>query len=448
MFIRLLFLSIAIFSALFIYISYLNPLSIRFQYLKDSYLETSLSILLISSFFLGALITFFIYLVKDISRAFRERREKKEREQLWERFYLATDALLKGNLSKAEKHILVYLKKRFDDPKAYLKLAEIYQKGGRHQEAIETLRKAKGLKVDQLEILFREAQIYKEMHDYSGATKALEEIIALSPTNLEAMRQLRDIYIDEREWDRALKLQGKIIKRSPDEEIEQERRLQQGLKYECARLDAERGEEEKGIKELKEIIKEDRSFTPPQVLLGELLYKTGETKEAIKVWQKGFEETHEIIFLNKLEDLFLSQEDPRGIIHLYLEAMEKNPNNVVIPFFYARLCLRLEMIDEALQRLKEMELSLSDHPSYHYLLAEVYAHRADYEQAAGEYRKGLELEGGDYIPYRCTSCQKEAKEWLPFCSRCGQWGTYTVCTQEEIKAPLSPLPSKLMSWDF
>ncbi|MBW2038730.1 MAG: DUF1049 domain-containing protein [Deltaproteobacteria bacterium] len=448
MFIRLFFLFVTIFAGLFIYISYLNPLSVKFQYLKGSYLDTSLSILLISSFFVGTLITFLIYLAKDVRRSFKERKDKKEREQLWQRFYLATDALFKGNLPKAEKQILAYLKKRPDDPEAYLKLAEIHQKGARPQEAIETLKKAKDLKKDQLEILFKEAQIYKETQESPGAIKALQEIITLYPSNLEAMRELRDIYIDEREWDLALELERKIIKMSPEEEIERERKLQHGLRYEHARLMAERGEEDKGIKELKEIIKEDHSFSPPQVLLGELLRRTGEIKEAIKVWQKGFEWSREIIFLNKLEDLYLSQEDPRGIIHLYLEAMEKNPDNIVIPFFYARLCLRLEMIDEALGRLKEMGATLSDHPSYHYLLAEVYSHRADYEQAAEEYRKGLELEGGVHIPYRCTSCQKEVNDWLPSCPKCGQWGTFVVCTQEEIKVPLSPLSSQLMAWDF
>jgi lipopolysaccharide biosynthesis regulator YciM len=152
--------------------------------------------------------------------------------------------------------------------------------------------------------------------------------------------------------------------------------------------------------------------------------------------------------LNKVEDLYLSEENPRGIIHLYLDAMKKEPNNIVIPFFYARLCLRLEMIDDALEKLQEMEPNLAEHPSYHYLLAEGYSHRGDHEQAAAEYRKGLKLEGGTYVPYRCTNCQREVKEWLPLCPSCNQWGTFTTCTQEEIKVPLLPHPSQVMNWDF
>ncbi|OGP54460.1 MAG: hypothetical protein A2Y65_09775 [Deltaproteobacteria bacterium RBG_13_52_11] len=448
MFMRISFLSIIIFMGLFIYLYILNPVGVTFQYFTGSYLETSLSILLITSFLIGALIIFFVYSIRDIRRVFRGRREKKEKEQLWDIFYSATDALFKNDLPKAEKQIMHYLKKKSDDPNAYLKLAEIYQKWGKVKKAIETLEKARDLKKDRLEILFMEAQIYKVAKDYPGATRTFKEIITLNPKNREALRELRDIYIEEREWEEALKLQRRIIKISPKGEIDQEKKLQQGLQYERAKLIAETGKEGRGIKEVKEILKENPSFIPAQVLLGELLRQAGKMKDAIRVWQRGFEKTREIIFLNKLEDLYLSEEHPRGIINLYLDAIEKNPDNIVIPFFFARLCLRLEMIEEALEKLKDMESELSDHPSYHYLLAEVYSHRGDYEKATDEYREGLKLEGGTYVPYRCTSCKKEIKNWLPLCPECGQWGTFTACTKEEIKVPLTPLPSELMAWDF
>ncbi|MBN1253812.1 MAG: DUF1049 domain-containing protein [Deltaproteobacteria bacterium] len=442
------FLVIVMFVGIFFYLYYLNPLTINFQYLKGSYLETTLSILLVMSFFIGAFIIFFIYLIKDIRRLLRENKEKREREQLWNNFYAATDALFKDDLPRAEKQIQAYLKKKSDDPNAYLRLADIYKKGGKFQKAIETLEKARGLKKDRLEILFMEAQIYKTAKDYPGAIGVFEEIIAFNPNNRDALGALRDIYIEERKWEDALKIQGNMLKTSPKREVDQEKKLQQGLQYERARFMADKGKEDRGIKDLKEILKENPSFIPAQVLLGELMYKTGKIKDAIRVWQRGFEKTHEIVFLNKLEDLYLSQEHPRGIINLYLDAIDKNPDNIVIPFFYARLCLRLEMIDEALEKLKELEVNLSEHPSYHYLLAEVYAHRGDYEQAMGEYRKGLNLEGGTYVPYHCTNCQNESKNWLPLCPECNQWGTFTACTTGEIKVPLSPLPSQLMDWDF
>jgi lipopolysaccharide biosynthesis regulator YciM len=448
MFIRISFLSIIMFMVFFFYLYSLNPTEVTFQYLADRYVDTSLSVLLVGSFLVGAVLIFFAYSLRDLKRALRGRREKREREQLRDILYSATDALFKNDLAKAEKQIQTYLKKRTDDPNAYIKLAEIYQKGEKFKKAIDTLEKARLLKADQLEILFMEARVYKASKDYGGAVRIFKEIVAFNPNNREALRELRDIHSEEREWDDALRLQQRIIKLSPKGEIEQEKRLHQGLQYERARVTAEQGDTGKAIKEVKEILKENASFVPAQVLLGDLFKQTGKVKDAVSVWQRGFAKSHEMIFLSKLEDLYIAEEHPRAIINVYLDAMQKNPNNIVIPFFYARLCLRLEMIDDALDKLQEMEPNFSENPSYHYLLAEVYSHRGDHAQAALQYREGLRLEGGAATPYRCTVCQHEVKKWQPHCPQCGQWGTFSIAEEEEIKAPLGPLPSQLMAWDF
>jgi lipopolysaccharide biosynthesis regulator YciM len=436
------------FMVFFFYLYSLNPMEVTFQYFTDRYVDTSLSILLVTSFLIGSILIFFAYSLRDLKRALRTRKEKREREQLRDILYSATDALFKNDLAKAEKQMQTYLKKKTDDPNAYIKLAEIYQKGEKFKKAIDTLEKARLLKADQLEVLFMEARVYKASKDYSGALRIFKEIVAFNPNNREALGELRDIYSEERQWDDALRLQKRIIKLSPKGEIEQEKRLQQGLQYERARVTAEQGEAGKAIKEVKEILKENASFIPAQVLLGDLFRQTGKVKDAISVWQRGFAKSREMIFLNKLEDLYIAEEHPRAIINVYLDAMQKNPNNITIPFFYARLCLRLEMIDDALEKLQEMEPNFSENPSYHYLLAEVYSHQGDHAQAALQYREGLRLEGGAATPYRCTACQYEVKKWQPHCPQCGQWGTFSISGEEEIKAPLGPLPSQLMAWDF
>lgn len=447
MFIRISFLSIVFFATIFIYLSALNPLGVTFQYFKGYYIETSLSILLVSSFFIGAFLTFFVYTIRDIRRGFKERKLAKEQQQLWDLFYSATEALFKDDLPKAERQLLTYIKKKGDDPKAYLKLAEVYQRQGKIKKAIDTLEGARALKRDKFEILFMEAQIYKGAKDYDGALRTYQEIVALNPNNREAIRELRDIYITQKQWEEALKLQRRLIPLAPKGEADQENKLLLGLHYERAKDLAERGKISRAIKEAKEIIKEEPSFIPAQVLLGDLLHQTDKDKEAVKVWRRGFEKTGETIFLTRLEDLYLSQAHPRAIIDIYLDAMAKKPEDIIIPFYYARLCLRLEMIDEALEKLQEMDIHLANYPAYHYLLAEIYAHRGNHEKATAEYRKGLRLEGVTIIPYRCTYCQKEIKNWHPMCPYCGQWGTIITPSAEGATGTITPLPTRLAAWD-
>ena len=47
----------------------------------------------------------------------------------------------------------------------------------------------------------------------------------------------------------------------------------------------------------------DVLFVPAHVLLGEVHQQADHTKEAIRAWRKGFESTHDAIFLLRLEDL-------------------------------------------------------------------------------------------------------------------------------------------------
>jgi tetratricopeptide (TPR) repeat protein len=438
MFIRTVLILVVVVSGLYIYISSLNPLAITFQYYRGTAVGTSLAVLLISAFFAGAFLVALAYLVRDIVRVIRGRRQKKEQDNLLKWFHLATDALYKDNLPKAERHMRAYLAKRENDPVAYLRLADVYQRGGRLSEAIETLQRAKQLNRDQLEVLFAEAQIYKEKGDHEGAIAALEEILAIDASNLEALTTLRDIYTEEHRWEQGLDIQSKIVKSSPADDLDQEKTRYRGIRYEYAQTLVDAGEHERSVRELRDIIKDDPSFVPPQVLLGDVLAQSGDPKEALKVWRKGFDESGHSIFLTRLEDSYLKQEDPRGIIRLYREAMDSAPDNIVIPFFYARLCLRLEMVDEALDRLLEMETNLGEHPMYHFLLAEVYLHRGEYQEAATRYQQGLRLRHDLAIPYRCTACRKEVREWQPLCPNCGQWGTFTVCTEQIITPPATP----------
>ncbi|RLA92525.1 MAG: hypothetical protein DRG69_08740, partial [Deltaproteobacteria bacterium] len=61
MFLRALFFFLSILFGLYLYISALNPLEVRFQFYPKAFIETSLSILVMSSFFLGGLVIALLY---------------------------------------------------------------------------------------------------------------------------------------------------------------------------------------------------------------------------------------------------------------------------------------------------------------------------------------------------------------------------------------------------
>jgi tetratricopeptide (TPR) repeat protein len=164
----------------------------------------------------------------------------------------------------------------------------------------------------------------------------------------------------------------------------------------------------------------------------------GRWASAGKVWGKSFTRFKSIVFILRLEELYLSREDPSTLLRIYQRALKHDPENWVLAFFYAKLCLRLEMLDEALEEINEISLRVKEFPAVHRLLAEIYLHKKDFGRAAQEFERTFELSGTSYLSFFCTTCERESKEWIAYCPQCHQWSTYTIKEAEKAISVSSP----------
>jgi len=64
------------------------------------------------------------------------------------------------------------------DPQAYLRISEIERRQGKYDQSLATLKKAKTLVKDSLEISFNEALLYDSLGRYDDATQILEKLVA------------------------------------------------------------------------------------------------------------------------------------------------------------------------------------------------------------------------------------------------------------------------------
>ena len=64
------------------------------------------------------------------------------------------------------------------DPQAYLRISEIERRQGKYDQSLATLKKAKTLVKDSLEISFNEALLYDSLGRYDEATQILEKLVA------------------------------------------------------------------------------------------------------------------------------------------------------------------------------------------------------------------------------------------------------------------------------
>jgi len=179
-------------------------------------------------------------------------------------------------------------------------------------------------------------------------------------------------------------------------------------------------------------------------LLGDIYLRMGRWASAGKVWGKSFTRFKSIVFILRLEELYLGREDPSTLLRIYQRALKHDPENWVLAFFYAKLCLRLEMLDEALEEINEISLRVKEFPALHRLLAEIYLHKKDFGRAAQEFERTFELSGTSYLSFFCTTCERESKEWIAYCPQCHQWSTYMIKEAEKaISVSSSPFSERI-----
>jgi lipopolysaccharide biosynthesis regulator YciM len=432
MLVKLLFIIIVIVISLFIFLISQNSVNVEF-YFFGKVIPTTLFNLMISSFGLGVILVFIGYLARDTKRAiqgYRKSRQKKKSQSLKEESNRGMDDLLRGDLAKAKSHFIEILKKDPSQIDLYFRLSEIAVKEGDDEGAINWLERARLIDMRNVEILLHEAGLYQRMKRFDEAIRILNRAIGLDETNQKAFKSLRKIYLDSQRWEEAIKIQKSILKFTKGKQTEEEEAFfYLGLKYEHARDLLNRGGEghlESALKETKEIIRERKDFEPGFVLLGDIYLRIGRWASAGKVWEKSFTRFKSIIFILRLEELYIGREDPSTVLRIYQKALQQNPDHWVIAFFYAKLCLRLEMLDEALEVVDEISLKRKDFPALHRVLAEIYLHKKDFGRAAQEFEKTFELSGSSYLSFFCTVCERESKEWVAYCPQCHRWSTYTI----------------------
>jgi len=429
----------------FLWLSFDNPMGVgEFRFFGKT-ISTNLSTLMISSFVLGAMLVFIGTLARDAKRAIEDylkSRQRRKGESLKEELNKGMDVFLRGDLAKAKAHFIEVLKRDPMQIDLYLRLSEIALQEGHDQDALHWLGRAELIDMRNIDILIRQAGVYQRMKRFDEAIRALNRAIGLDEASLKGQKSLRQIYLDSRRWEEAIRIQRSILKFTRGKQAEEEETLfYLGLKYERAKDLLSRGGEqnlENALKEVKEIVRERKTFQPGFVLLGDIYLRMGRWASAGKVWGKSFTRFKSIVFILRLEELYLDREDPSTLLRIYQRVLERDPENWVLAFFYAKLCLRLEMLDEALEEINEISFRVKDFPALHRLLAEIYLHKKDFGRAAQEFERTFELSGTSHLSFFCTTCERESKEWIAYCPQCRQWSTYTIKGAEEAISLPSP----------
>jgi lipopolysaccharide biosynthesis regulator YciM len=435
-----------IFTLIFIafgFLFYLNPEEVEFSLWEGSSLFISPALIAFGAFIMGAFFVFLVTLFVDARRAFQlwrssksDRREGKIRE----RYSDALEEMLKGNIHRAKEMLTKILEKRPNHLPAHISLANLYSLEGKYADAIEVLGKAKALEPESLEVLFDLVKNNVGLKRYPAALEILDFILEGDASNREALRKKRDIHIIMGSWDEAYQTQKGVVKHTKEKEYAQgEKQALSGMEYKFAEELAQKGDFREAEKALREIIKEDPAFFPAHVSLGDVLQRQGSFEEAGQTWRKALEASWNPVFLERLESLYLSMAHPQKALDLYRDYMRERPEDSVLRFFFSRLLIRLEMVDEAIEQLRDLETAGVIFPELLILMGQAYHRRGDFARSMEAYEKALDTKRFPLPAYQCSSCGRSQTEWSGFCEACHSWGTYSIHLPEfSQKMPVIP----------
>jgi len=421
----------------FLYFWGLNPHMVTVFYMPEQSLTYPAAMVIVACVILGLLLGFGAHFYSTFTHWMRhwsrDRSEKKQRE-ISAIYREGVGRLLSGDLKKARG---LLNKARDRDPKrvdTLIALATLDSQEGNPAEGLSLLRKASEIDPKSLEVLFKTAAIQEETGQDDEAIATYQELVALEKGNRKALRAIRDLYIKHDRWQDALDIQRRVLKAGPGaNRVVNEKDMLLYLRYEVARQAIDDGSPGDAKSELKDILRQKEDFAPAQVSLGDAYVALEKEGDAVIAWQEGYKKLGKGVFLERLEDFYMEREDPSSLLNFFRNQSLERGDDLMFRIFYGKLCLRLEMIDEAKEQLQAVESSGVESPQVHLLLAETYRRCQDSEQAINEYKKALGISKRLHLNFVCEKCQYVANEWNSRCPSCGEWNSSSLADRKLIQ---------------
>lgn len=401
-----------------------------------SYQVPVIALILISGA-VGILSMFVIVAIRDVRRyveSWQVQRQQKKESKIQESYSKGLDAFFASRYKDASELFTRVVEYDPSHVNALMRLGDIFLHEKDLAKAKASYIQAKEMKPRSIEALLSLVNVSEAQQKWQEAVKYLDSILEIDDENPDILFRKRGIYERNKKWEELLEVQQKILKcKLSSEEEQRESGNLLGYKYELGRHYLEIGDMDKAVKTLKNIVKTDKDFVAAYLTLAEAYVEEGKMNDAEDILIKGFDETSSLVFLARLEDLFITIGEPGAIIDLYQKAVQKDRSDLRLQFFLAKLYYRLEMIDYALDTINSMDATAFDYPELHVLLGSVYDRRAEYEKAVHEFNKVLNADRPIVVPFCCSNCHYISKDWAGRCPECKRWNTFILDIHEVCK---------------
>jgi lipopolysaccharide biosynthesis regulator YciM len=366
----------------------------------------------------------------------RERRHQREQGSLDATFRRAVDFQADGQPAKAAAELESYLAGRPEDFPGLLAYGAVLRALGRVGEAIEVHRRAGALHPGSVALLYQLAEDYAVKGD-AAVTREIEGRIVrdFAGLGLEVLKRRRAEALARQDWAQATEAHDRvaqILNETGDAAtLARETHLAQGLDYQrgVLMLEADRAEEASAV--FRRLLEREPRFIPARIMLGEAALLRFREEEAVAAWREGYLETGSPVFLQRIEDYYIEEEEPRAAIETLRALMAAADNDLLPRFYLGRLYFRLEMHDEALKILGSIGERIRSSPTFHFLVGRIHERRGELAEAVDSYVACLRQLDLGSAEYSCRVCHLRTPDWRDYCVRCGSWNAVELDFEEE-----------------
>lgn len=423
--VRLGLLLVLLFGAVVAYLATLNPSKIRVVLAPNAVYELPFMAVVVGVFLAGVSLAVFFVFFRDVGRGFRHyqlARRARRAEDLAEIYRQGVDAQLAGKPEVARSAYRELLAREPDHPDAHLRLGELARAQGEYSAAVEH-------DLHALRTVVRGDALLALAEDYDRAGRRIEalatyrQILAQDRNHRTALRAIRHLAALEGRWPEALEAQEALVRQAGADARPAELGWLAGIHYEIGKALLAEGKPEVALPHFRESLRTDGDFLPAVLALGAAHERMGETREAIRTWERAAEVTPALVLLQRLERAYHAEGRPGRMIGLYQDALARSPHDLSLAFTLGKVFFDLEMLDEASDQFQKVEVSAPDLPPVHAYLGAIFERRGESAEAFGEYRRALQLTHGFEWPHACSACGTPHPSWQDRCPACGQWNT-------------------------
>jgi predicted Zn-dependent protease len=437
MYVKVLFVILVAILGGFFYLHYQNPATATVLVYKEYAYTLPIVFFLFISFFLGlffAVANGFVTGTTRSIKGFRKRRRQKEKEAEEADYQSGMRHLARGETVAARTYISKSIKAHPSDTSLVVSLARSYLKEKRAEEALGALETGLASNPGSISLLVSIGETALRLGDKVKAAWAFEEVLSHDATNPASLRELRIIHSSEARWHEATALQQRIVEavtavgrgstKDTSKARTREERLYACLLFESAQLDFKDAKQNEAAHKLSTVLKFDPTLVGAHLLMGEVTVTLSGLGAAIKGWEKALglcPRSHAILL--RIEDAYIKEARPEDALERYKERIATNPGDKDLRVILARLYLKLEMVDNAIEELESLHGNMVENSFTRSLLGTAYMRHGRIDDAAGQFMAALGIEGGVVAPFTCASCTCVLAGYKSRCPECGEWNS-------------------------